>query len=352
MEMGCDVICEKPLTTSADHAVAIGEAVERTGRALRVTFNLRHLPIMSRVKELLLEGVIGQPTAVGFDWLLDTRHGADYFRRWHATRASSGGLLVHKSTHHFDLVNWWLDSRPANVFAMGGLKFYGKDAAESRGEAYPYDRYSGCAAAESDPFALMRDRSNPAEPDTVLAESLRGLYLEAEADSGYIRDRNVFGNHVDIEDTLSVLVNYQSGAVLNYSLVAYSPWEGYRVSITGTKGRIELFEELGTHIISGQGEADHIKHMARQELEVRPMFAEPYHVEVEARTGSHGGADAMLMAQLFEADSSSDTLNRQAGYVDGAASMLIGLCGNQSIQTGRAVACQEVLPLPPIKSAK
>ena len=47
-----------------------------------------------------------------FEWALDTVHGADYFRRWHREKKNSGGLLVHKSSHHFDLVNWWLGDVP------------------------------------------------------------------------------------------------------------------------------------------------------------------------------------------------------------------------------------------------
>ena len=46
------------------------------------------------------------------EWLLDTRHGADYFRRWHRNKNNSGGLMVHKATHHFDLVNWWMIPTP------------------------------------------------------------------------------------------------------------------------------------------------------------------------------------------------------------------------------------------------
>ena len=57
--------------------------------------------------------------------MLDTKHGADYFRRWHRDKAHSGGLLVHKASHHFDLVNWWIQSAPTRVFASGGLRFYG-----------------------------------------------------------------------------------------------------------------------------------------------------------------------------------------------------------------------------------
>jgi predicted dehydrogenase len=112
MELGCDVITEKPMTTDAAKMRAIFDAIERTGRSLRVTFNYRYAPAHTVLRRLMMEGVVGRPLCVNFSWLLDARHGADYFRRWHRERQNSGGLLVHKATHHFDLVNRWIGSHP------------------------------------------------------------------------------------------------------------------------------------------------------------------------------------------------------------------------------------------------
>ena len=126
MELGCDVVTEKPMTVDAEKCQQIIDTKKRTGRDIIVTFNYRYSPRNTRVKELLKDGIAGTITSVTFEWLLDTSHGADYFRRWHRNKNNNGGLLVHKSTHHFDLMNWWLDSAPKTVFAMGDLKFYGK----------------------------------------------------------------------------------------------------------------------------------------------------------------------------------------------------------------------------------
>lgn len=118
MELGCDVISEKPMTTDLAKLQAIFATIQRTGRSLRVTFNYRYAPAYTRFRQLVLDGVVGRPLAVDFSWLLDTSHGADYFRRWHREKENSGGLLVHKATHHFDLVNWWIDGYPTQVFAF------------------------------------------------------------------------------------------------------------------------------------------------------------------------------------------------------------------------------------------
>lgn len=124
MEKGCDVITEKPMTTDEEKAQQIIDAKRRTGRNLRVTFNYRYAPVNTRIRELIMDGVIGDVFSVHFEWLLNTRHGADYYRRWHRNKANSGGLLVHKSTHHFDLVNFWLGTTPETVFAFGKRNFY------------------------------------------------------------------------------------------------------------------------------------------------------------------------------------------------------------------------------------
>src|SRR5690606_12162451 len=110
MRAGCDVIVEKPLTIDAEKTRAIRAVMREPGRDLRVPFTVRYQPLSSKGRELIAGGAIGRPLAVNFNYVLDTRHGADYFRRWHRDKANSGGLLVHKSTHHFDLVNWLIDS--------------------------------------------------------------------------------------------------------------------------------------------------------------------------------------------------------------------------------------------------
>ena len=142
MALGCDVISEKPLTTDIEKLKAIYATIEQTGRALTVTFNYRYAPAYTQFRKLVMDGMVGRPLLVDFSWILDTSHGADYFRRWHREKQNSGGLLVHKATHHFDLVNWWIDAYPKSVFAAGNLSFYGKENATARGEHYDYIRYT------------------------------------------------------------------------------------------------------------------------------------------------------------------------------------------------------------------
>lgn len=341
MQLGCDVITEKPMTIDAEKVRLIFDAIEQTGQSLRVAFNYRYAPAYTALRQLMMEDTIGRPLCVDFSWLLDVHHGADYFRRWHREKLQSGGLLVHKATHHFDLVNWWIGSYPREVFAFGDLQFYGRANAEQRGEQYPYARYTGVPEAADDPFGLFLDQD----------EALQGLYLHAEAESGYIRDRNVFGEPITIEDTMAVTARYRNGTILSYCLLAYSPWEGVRVAITGTKGRIELEVLESTRWLKGQqhdGESalkastDSFK---QARMHVFPLFGTGYEVPIPTGDGGHGGADPVLLEQLFAPEPPRDPYGRAASHIDGAASVLLGIAANQAIASRQPVAVDSLVRL-------
>lgn len=333
MELGCDVITEKPLTVDEEKAQAIVDAVKTTGRNLRVAFNYRYAPHNTKVRELIMDGVIGDIHSVHFEWLLNTEHGADYFRRWHRDKRNSGGLLVHKSTHHFDLVNFWLGTEPETVFAMGGLYFYGRENAEKRGVTEFYQRAHGSVYAKNDPFALHME-GNP---------QLEGLYLQAEPEDGYQRDQSVFGDGISIEDTMGVMVKYKNKAILTYSLNAYLPWEGFQVAFNGSKGRIELKVMEKSYVNAG-GDRSVEGALQGKKLTVYPMFDNAYEVEIIEGVGGHGGGDKVMLQDIFGTPT-EDRFKRAASHVDGVKSILTGVAGNISMRTGQPVSISGLVKL-------
>ena len=326
MELGCDVITEKPLTTTAEKCQRVMDVARKTGRDMRVTFNYRYAPPRSQVKQLLLEGVIGDVLSADFHWLLDTTHGADYYRRWHRHKKNSGGLIVHKATHHFDLVNWWFNSVPVEVYAMGKRSFYGPDTAKRYGLAGHTERCRACPVFQKCPFFL----------DLGGNEKLKALYLDQEHYDGYYRDRCVFGEEIDIEDTMNVVVRYWNGAMLSYSLNSFMPWEGYTIAFNGTKGRLE-HKMVETVYISGDGSTPGKAVHGGTSIRIFPHFQEPYDVEVSESEGGHGGGDILLLEDIFAETSADDPLKRAAGYADGAHSILTGVAANISMAENRPV---------------
>ncbi len=348
LELGCDVITEKPMTTDAEKCRSILAAAARHHeRRVNVAFNYRWAPANSRVKELLASGAIGTVKSVNLEWQLDLKHGADYFRRWHSEKQHSGGLLVHKATHHFDLVNWWTDSIPDRVYATGGLKFYGEANARARGQAEltTYPRYTGEARAKSDPFAI--DLSENAH--------FKELYLKAEQETGYVRDRNVFRAGIDIEDDVSVLVDYRNGMTLTYALNAFSPREGMRAVFNGDRGRVEyhLFDRSnGLQAVNDEGHAAEpaVNGSAgpapeQSFIRVYPHEGKAYELAAQTGPGGHWGGDPLMIRRLFSDRKEPDELGRLAGPEQGAASILVGIAANESLKTRMPVRIDSILSL-------
>ena len=318
MEAGCDVITEKPLTTTAEKCQAIVDAQRRTGRKCTVAFNYRYSPPRSQVKDLLMNGVIGDILSVDFHWMLNTHHGADYFRRWHSQMAMSGGLMVHKATHHFDLVNWWLSAIPVSVMATGKREFYTPQMARRFGLQSHHERCLTCPEKGTCTFYM----------DLAGSRSLRELYLDNEQYDGYFRDRCVFRPDIDINDTMNVLVRYDNGATMSYSLNAFNSWEGYHIVFNGTKGRLEHTIEESI-CVSG---TDTVQGGAREggtRIRIMPLRGPLHDIEPWSGQGAHAGGDgAMLDDLFFLPQPPEDPYRRAADHRGGAYSILTGIAAN------------------------
>jgi predicted dehydrogenase len=317
LESGADVITEKPMTTSMDKIRRIRDAEQRTGKRVDVSFNYRYAPTAARLKQLLLEGAIGTLTSVDFHWYLDNSHGADYFRRWHAYVKNSGSLFVHKATHHFDLLNWYIAADPEQVSAFGELRKYGK-AGPFRGP-----RCKICPHAQECDYYL----------DIGADPFLDALYEDPSELDGYVRDACVFREDIDIYDTMTANIRYANEVAVSYSLNAFMPIEGHTIAFNGTHGRMEMrqFEKQPWE------KPDH-----DEILLVKSYGGGVERIKVPHAPGGHYGGDDLMRNMIFH--DGADPLGQRAGSRAGAMSVMTGLAALQSAQTGRTVAIGELGP--------
>ncbi len=340
LKMGCDVLTEKPLTTDEVKCQAILDAEKRSNKNLIVGFNYRWSPYATKIKELLANNSIGKLTSVDFHWYLNTYHGASYFRRWHGEMDQSGSLWVHKATHHFDLLNWWINSEPSEVFAFGNLEFYGKNG------PFQGKNCRNCEYQTKCDFYL----------DITKDEELMRLYVDHEKHDGYVRDNCLFRDNINIYDKMSAQVKYQNNVQLNYSLTTYSPIEGWRAAFNGTEGRLEAWLDIPYHKNTNLDQAElHNREMGQSEEE--EFFTDPIILHklwkdyetfnVVTQKSGHGGGDERLQDKLFRNPDEKDPYGRTAGSRDGAMSCLIGIAARKSIESGRSIKIKDLTELEP-----
>ncbi len=325
MKAGVNVITEKPMTTTAAMCQEILDTKSSSGKNCRVTFNYRYSPPRTQVKDILMSGEIGDVLSVDFHWLLNTFHGADYFRRWHREKKYSGGLMVHKATHHFDLVNWWLGATPVSVMATGKREYYTPTMAKRYGLQGAHERCLTCP--EKDKCGFYFDLAGNAR--------LKALYLDNEKHDGYHRDQCVWGMS-DIEDTMNVLVKYDNQVTMTYSLNAFNAWEGYEIAFNGTKGRLE-HSVVEAIYMAGDGTVQGGIKDGGVKTRVIPLRGPAKDHEVWTGAGGHGGGDKVMLDDLFMPNPPADKYQRAADERGGAASILIGIAANQCFETGKPV---------------
>ncbi|WP_242118383.1 Gfo/Idh/MocA family protein [Aestuariivivens sediminicola] len=340
LNFGCDVLTEKPLSTDEWKIQEILKAEKSSGRKLIVGFNYRWSPYNTKIKELLMNATIGQVTSVDFHWYLNTYHGASYFRRWHGLMDKGGSLWVHKATHHFDLMNWWLNSDPYEVFAYGSLEHYGKNG-PFRGEKCRTCEYKNKCDYY---FDISKD------------QRLMDLYVANETYDGYIRDNCLFREEIDIYDKMSAQIKYANNVTVNYSLTTYSPFEGWRIAFNGTKGRIEASLDIpyNEKVKIDQAEM-HAKEMEQNALEeanfediiVHKLWNDYDTIKVKYKKAGHGGGDQRLHDKIFKTSHIEDPYQRAAGSRDGAMSAIIGIAARKSIAAHKPIRIEGLTDIKP-----
>ncbi len=342
LDKGFNVITEKPMTTDESKCQGILDAEKRSGKNVIVAFNYRHSVHNMQLKELLAANRIGKITSVDFNWYLNVYHGADYFRRWHGRMEKSGSLWVHKATHHFDLMNWWLNSEPVEVSAYGSLDHYGKN------NSFRGIKCRDCEYKEQCKFFW----------DITKDKRLTDLYVKNEKYDGYLRDGCVWSNEIDIYDKMSAQVIYANGVTANYSLTTYSPYEGWQIAFNGMKGRIETWEDIPyLQKMQDDQALRHDKEMSQakegnsgevREIMVMDNFAKNYEIFTTPKiTAGHGGGDIRMQRRMF-VDKTDNPHHIMAGTRDGAMSILIGIAARKSIQLKRPVKIAELTDLVPL----
>ena len=341
LEYGANVLTEKPMTTDEKKCKRILDAEKKSGKKVLVGFNYRYNPHYTRIKELLVNDRIGRVTSVDFNWYLNVYHGASYFRRWHGLREFGGTLLVHKASHHFDLLNWWIDSDPVEVMAYGALEHYGKN------NAFRGDNCRSCPHKEKCKFFW----------DITKDSNMMQLYVANEKYDGYIRDNCVFREEIDIYDKMAVQIRYANDVQVSYSLTTYSPYEGMRIAFNGFDGRLDAWDGIPWRMNEKLDQARlHAREMEQtdeeasdyEEIMVMDNFSEEAQlIKVARERGGHGGGDQRLQDKIFRDPDMPDPLKHSAGSRDGAFSVLIGVAARTSIETGKPVKIADLTDLVP-----
>ncbi len=296
---GKHVLCEKPLCTTASDCEILIDLAEGYDGVIWVGLEYRYMPAVAALLDQLRHGFVGDVQMVAirehrFPFLVKVGD-------WNRFNKYSGGTLVEKTCHYFDLMNLIIGERPTQVFASGGQNVNHLDEV--------YD-----------------------------------------------------GERSDIFDNAFVIVDYPNGvrAMLDLCMFAEATKDQEELSVVGNAGKLDAripTSELHLGTRTGEGVAD------IGAVETRPITNDKIrhtglhhgasyleHVDFVEAVRAHRTARAAAIeagksteVAISEADAAVDALGTLVSLEDGRWSVAIGEAAHRSIAENRPVALTEVL---------
>jgi predicted dehydrogenase len=304
LDAGVAVFVEKPMAISIEDCDAMLSTAASRGTRLYVGHNLRHLPMLVKMRELIDSGAIGRVRSVWCRHFVG--HGGDYyFKDWHAERAKTTGLLLQKGAHDIDVIHWLAGGYSREVVALGGLTVYGDNP-----------------------------RRSAAVPDDAVAAQRMPEWFDAAAwPPARLRDLNPT---IDVEDLSMLTSRLDNGVYASYQQCHYTPdyWRNY--TVIGDEGRLENFGDG----LEGDPAVIRVWNARRSGYRAEADLNLPITPSTEER---HGGADQHLVAEFlrFAAEGGPTETSPVAAREAVAA----GVAATTSLRSGgRPVAVPELDP--------
>ena len=283
MEQGYHLLLEKPMSNTETECCAIAQAAERSKRTLAVCHVLRYTPFYMSIKALLDSGEIGEVTTIDQIENVGYWHQAHSFVRgnWRTTRETSP-MILQKSCHDMDIILWLMGKKCLRVQSFGSLRHF---TLENAPDGAPERCLDGCPHAETCPYyapKLYMDLNRTGWPIDVITTDLSLEGRRKALEEGPY-GRCVYHCDNDVVDRQVVNLEFEGGAVANFTMTGLSADFSRQLKIFGTKGQIQA--DMGTKEI--------VLHRFGEGKKVIP-------VDMGGETSGHGGGDYGIMRDFLK----------------------------------------------------
>jgi len=280
LKAGKAVYLEKPMAITIEGCDRLLEAAYRSGAKLFLGHNMRYMPVVLKMKEIIDAGLIGKVQVVWCRHFIG--YGSCYFRHWCSERANTTGLLLQKGAHDIDVIHWLSGACARRVVGMGKLSVY--DKCPRRPPDTPPDRE-----------IAWRDSSWPPLEQSGLSPI------------------------IDIEDSTMIMMELSNGVQASYQQCFYTPDSERNYTFIGTHGRIENIGDHGAcevHAWTRRG----------------PRATPDVIYKLKEVEGGHGGADPAIVKAFIEF--ARDGVVPNTSPIDARNAVAVGVLGHESLRGG------------------
>jgi len=329
IEKGYHLLLEKPAAPTPEECIAIEKAAKEKGVMVLICHVLRYTPFFTLIKKLLDEGRVGKVmNIVHFEGVGDHHYSHSYVRGQWRNTAESAPMILAKSCHDIDIIQWLMDEPCKRVQSFGSLNYFCKknkpaDAPEFCNRGCPHEAECPYSAIK-----LYRQRQVP----WITRHATKKLNPTDEELDQLITETNygrcVFDCDNDVVDQQVVNMEYESGATASFVMSAFNTG-GRRIRIMGTKGELEA--RMGQDIISVY---DFITRK-REEFSIQNFIAD------ESIEGGHGGGDVGITRAFFQLMTGKYEGKAIADISESVENHLATFAAEESRLSGKVISLKE-----------
>ncbi len=325
LDLGCDVLLEKPIATRVDQVLDVERRARKAGRRVMVCFVLRFAAFYRKVKEIIDSGLLGEVVSIQANEGVMPWHQAHSFVRGHwAVTAKSSPMILSKCCHDTDIIHWLVGRRCQRLASYGSLEFFRPERAPA---GVPPRCTDGCPVEATCPYNALRyaadmrvpwlaqvfDRAVGASREEILAWLARSPW-----------GRCVYRCDNDAVDRQVIALEFEGGITGTFTMTAFA--SGRHIEVYGTRGVLKggdtYRQHLGVHLL-----------LLSHEGPVQRFT-------VQSEDGGyelHGGGDAGLVNALYGEMTKAPGQPLEAGIDSTVHSHVIAFAAEESRRTGQPV---------------
>jgi predicted dehydrogenase len=334
LEAGYHMLLEKPIVLNERHLRELVALAKRRRRTVMICHVLRYAPFYSTIRQMILDGEIGEVVSLRTLEAVSYHHMATGFVRDRWNRAAeSGPMMLTKCCHDLDIIAWMMSGiRVARVASFGSLKQFRPENAP-KGSARRC--LKGCRIERKCPYSAKRLYLEKGRWPGKVWQPLLGLpRVTRAAKLAHLRDASPYGACVwhsdnDVVDHQSVIMEFANGATATHDMFCATSRPTRQIHVVGTRGEIEA--DMAAHLVTlrhptlGGTDAD----CTEKVVNIREKMG--------GDESGHGGGDSRLMADLvavMRGESASISTTR---IEDSVTSHLVAFAADRAMRQRRSV---------------
>lgn len=286
IDLGYDLLLEKPITPTPEECIELTKHANEKGVKVVICTVLRYTFLFNQLKEIIDSGRIGKVMSINHEECVEFVHQSHSFVRgnWHNSQESSF-MLLQKSCHDMDILQWLIGKKCKKVQSFGALSYFTEANAP---EGAPARCLEGCPVGETCPYNAVKlyleNESNWfRSAATKLVKSSDEDVKKSLAESNY--GKCVFRSNNDVVDHQTVNMLFEDDVTVTFTMNAFNSGGRY-INIYGTKGEIRAALKGDSPI--------KIYDPVTKETEEIPCNA------TDGILGGHGGGDAGIIVALYD----------------------------------------------------